>query len=505
MDSLLKVSAVLMLCEISHAKGLLTNIQGKDAVIYIEALQTDVNAVMEIHFSGYTSNRLFTNVLTYHQKKEKEEILSINSNYTGRIRGFIMNNASVSFLLLNANFNDSGKYTVTETYLEKGNTGVLVARHILRAHIGERMKITFNIPDTNTSFIKIDYAIYTFNRTVLFLNVSKDVCSYNDVRIVEEMKFQNCSMKRREFSFTFPEISWLHKGSYFAWDEKGRLLDSLFVDIDENNTPTQASSYTLNAAETGLLISALQIVLTLTFLVFIAVRKHRKLRVQTTTTHKLEYKNGNPTVSNSSRNGCQKLEAKVRMNDRNNYSKGLDCSMSTFKPASKLQSNPKLLLPQTVAGDDLVHEYDELKTVSLTDRISKESCLRSNMLCYKATGITTGSSNEYDYVIKHTFMTLRPPAPDPTVTKTNKQQAKYEKFLYSFKSINIKPLSRVLPAPLYTRLEKRRTKKTQPTGSSVESKSLDLANELSTPCSFELKNDFTKKTIETSPKNGKRQ
>ncbi|KAK3598041.1 hypothetical protein CHS0354_042409 [Potamilus streckersoni] len=491
MDGLMKVSAILMLCEISHAKDLLAHIQGNNAIVCIKELQTDINTNFEINFSGYTSNRHFTNVMLFQQENGKEGTYSINSNYTGRIQRIAMNDRNFSFLLLNATFKDSGNCTLRQTTLEKGNTGVLVARRVLPARPGDRITVSFVFHETNTSSIKIDYASCTMYRTKILYNMSKEVCNSRDIVMVEEMEIEKCALKTKEFSFTFPLIEWLHKGNYFAWDEKGRLLDSIFIDVDENNNRTKA--YTINATGIGLIISALLIAVLSAFLVIIAVWKRRTRRVQKTKTYKVTYKNGNPTIANSSRNGCQKFEAKVRMNDTNIYSNGLDCRMPSMKPACTLQSDSKLLLSETVPGDDYVHECDELNTVCLTDCISKESCLCSNAIRNKATDSTVNSSIEYDYVIKHTFMTLRPPAMDPIVTMNKQQLSKIEKFLNSCKTINIKPLSKVLPATLYAKLDKMRTKETKYTCSSVELKDLSLASELSPPCSFE--NDLVNKSI----------
>ncbi|KAK3598039.1 hypothetical protein CHS0354_042407 [Potamilus streckersoni] len=278
------------------------------------------------------------------------------------------------------------------------------------------------------SSIKIDFK---FNRTVLLYNVSKEDCTSTDIVVVEGMEIQKCALKSGTLSFTFLNISWLHKGSVFAWDEKGRLLDSVFIDVEENSETAPSSPSIENETVKWLLISALVIALVAVFLVVIGFLKYRRKRGE--------------------------------------------LGLTTFFWAPVFLSSHIMLV-------DLYDFYPSPTSTQWLE--STRQALEWIRLC--------GETYFYDF-------TIRPPAPDPAVLMKYKKKTEIEKFLHSIKNVNIKPLSRVLPATLYARREKKRAKeKTQCTGSSVELNSLELTKELSLPCSFESDNDLTMLTIDYS-------
>ncbi|KAK3598034.1 hypothetical protein CHS0354_042402 [Potamilus streckersoni] len=111
---------------------------------------------------------------------------------------------------------------------------------VLVAQLGEPITLSFIATEETISSIKIVDPITS--RRVLIYNVAERDCIYTDIIQKKQLQVQ-CCVSKREFSFTIPYVSWLHKGGYFAWDDKGHLLDSIFVDIEGKATEVETEDF----------------------------------------------------------------------------------------------------------------------------------------------------------------------------------------------------------------------------------------------------------------------
>ncbi|KAK3598040.1 hypothetical protein CHS0354_042408 [Potamilus streckersoni] len=260
MDVVTRISVLLLFIEIGHSKELnpTISVQGDNATVSIHAHKTEGETLLEINFSGYISNEHFSNIMIYRRKKGESENISINRNYTGRIDRIEQHNDHFSFLLINVMFYDSGNYKVNVHSKLEGNTIILVARRIYVANIRNPSTLSFVFYDLNASSITVDNPTSKLTQPVLIYNATNDSCIYTDAVSVEKI---NCVLRKGEFSFIIPEIGWLHKGSYFAWDDKGRLLDSLFLDIQDTTITKYLT--TTSSLDTGQVNPLLYVVLSM--------------------------------------------------------------------------------------------------------------------------------------------------------------------------------------------------------------------------------------------------
>ncbi|KAL3886544.1 hypothetical protein ACJMK2_026529 [Sinanodonta woodiana] len=235
MDGVTRISLVLIWCGNVYSRVWNSTIlaQGYNGTINIDMPKSDLETLLEINFYGYTSKQHFSNIFLY--KNDQNGSISINRNYTGRIERVVNSDGQLSFLLLNAMFNDSGNYTIKEKSDLKETTCVLVSSRIEEAELWEPFIFSFMVYETNTSFIRVEKHISKLGQPVVIYNTTNNICTGIDVFSMEKKTIENCVLWNGTFSYTIPDIGWLHKGSYFAWDDKDRLLDSIFLDIKDNS------------------------------------------------------------------------------------------------------------------------------------------------------------------------------------------------------------------------------------------------------------------------------
>ncbi|KAL3884765.1 hypothetical protein ACJMK2_024869, partial [Sinanodonta woodiana] len=248
---------------------------GDNATVLFEKLQTDEIKSLEIVFSGFTKRLHVVHVIILGPNLNNDDYIKVNRHYIGRIKDINMNNDSLSFLLLNANFMDSGNYTVVEGSLVKGKRGILVTRRILTGHGSKPMILPFVCNNTNTSSITIGHS-YDFDyMNYIVYDVVHNNCTYTNVSQNYTDRIDSCVINDTNFNLVIRELTWQDKGYYTAWDDQGLLLDSIFVGIagDEN-------VYNFEEKLIWLLVSATVNVHLLVCLAVIAVQKlrHRKGR-----------------------------------------------------------------------------------------------------------------------------------------------------------------------------------------------------------------------------------
>ncbi|KAL3884799.1 hypothetical protein ACJMK2_024900, partial [Sinanodonta woodiana] len=147
------------------------------------------------------------------------------------IKDININNGSLTFLLLNVNFMDSGNYTVFEGSLEKGKRSILVTRLILSGRVPNQMLLPFLCNNTNTASITIrkdnafDYADYTT------YDVARKTCTYIHDSQYYKDRIDNCVLNYTNFNLLLRDLTWSDNGIYTAWDDRGLLLDSIFVSV----------------------------------------------------------------------------------------------------------------------------------------------------------------------------------------------------------------------------------------------------------------------------------
>ncbi|KAK3598035.1 hypothetical protein CHS0354_042403 [Potamilus streckersoni] len=522
MDVALRIFLSLILCAKEHAKdlNLITIVQGNNAIVYIDTPKTDGKNLLEIYFSGCTSNQHLNNVLLYTPVNGENGRVSINTNYKGRIDRVVHNNDEFSFLLLNTIFNDSGNYTVNENSNVIGITSVLVARRIFVAQLLEPFTLSFTFYDKNTLSIRVDSMTSKLSQLVVIYNATNDSCTY--VVSWGKNNIRNCTLRKGEFSFIISEIVWLNKGTYFAWDDKGRLLDSLYLDIQDTGTSTTSSRSDIgNEMGTSLIVSALLIMIFASCLAIVAMWKLRRRRARMSTNHNFTHRNEIQTIgcgpdnalfpdetrivlaTNNSRDLTElkrnKIEERVKLNDQNMCVRGLGCRKSYGNARWKLQIDSTLSSAETIQSDS-THRYDY---VPANDEWQpKQSYIRSNLLGTNSIGSTSQSSFQYKHVGQSRFMILRPPAPDPVVKKNNKQQNIVADSFYSIKKCNKRWLPRDDPSTLFAKKSNKMTMEIHRTRSSDEL-SLDCINVVSSPCFVQLDKDFAKKDVESPQKSRK--
>ncbi|KAK3598038.1 hypothetical protein CHS0354_042406 [Potamilus streckersoni] len=394
------------------------------------------------------------------------------------------------------------------------------------AEIGKPSTLSFELYDRNMSSIKIDNPTSKLTQPILLYNAINDSCTYTDVVSVEKINIQTCVLRKGEFSFIISEIRWLHKGSYFAWDDKGRLLDSLYLDIQEPTmTKYVMTTWSLDIGkekEILLIITALGVTIFAVCLVVFAVWKLRIRKARRSLVHNFTYGNGFQTISHCSGNAfipeetriistkinsrnltefeLNRMQTRIKYNEQNMSVREMGCANSSGKTRCNWHIDSSLSSAETIQsesahGYEYVHDYDELAS----DCRSKQPYIRSKLLGTNSSGSTSQSSCEYSYVVQRKFLTLRPPAPDPVRKKKNKKQNVIGDSFYSVKKFNKGSLPRDDLSILYTKRNNQRTMKSHSTRSSHEL-SLDFINEVPSPSFVQVEKDFTKKAVESPRK-----
>ncbi|KAL3886565.1 hypothetical protein ACJMK2_026550 [Sinanodonta woodiana] len=447
--------------------------------------------------------------------------ISINRNYTGRIESVVHNNTHFSFLLLNVMFNDSGNYTIQENANVKRITSVLVTRRKYVAHIWEPMLLSFKVYEKSMSFIKVDILKFKRSQPVVIYNLINASCTYRDVVSVE-----NCVLINREFVFVIPEIGWLHKGSYFAWDDKDRLLDSIFLDIQGKTTTGLRSSLNI-VKESWFIISALGISILVTSLVVVALWKLRGRR-EMTKRDNCTSRNGIQAINHHSNNAfiqeeirrvltkkysddltelmTNRLQPRFKLNDQNMCVRGIGCAMSSINPRCSLQIDSSLSSAETIKSDSThsTHRYDYAHDIDnlVSECQSKQHYIRSKLLDTNSISGKSLTSFDYNDVVQNIFMPLRPPAPEPVLKKKQNQTTIVANSLYSHKQVNKRWIRSTEPSILFAKksnqgtIESRRTR-------SRENLSLKCTNGLSSPSFVHIEKDFAKKDVDSPIKDKK--
>ncbi|KAL3884827.1 hypothetical protein ACJMK2_024928 [Sinanodonta woodiana] len=257
METIAGICIWLLAFELRHTteSGLDTFVTGENVIIRMDELQINATEMLQIHFHGFISKQHISNVLLYNPLNKQPDQISFNRNYTGRIERFNISNSSLSFLLLNIKYMDSGTYTVltVETSVVKVETSILVARQTIRGQYGDSMNITFICNTTNISLIKIEMIEPKLRYTVLMYNVTHAKCT--EVGQLFTSQIESCVFNGITFSFTIRRITWLEIGTYVAWDDQKFLLDSIFVSIDDymtrSSTDTTGSNVTVPSTVKG--------------------------------------------------------------------------------------------------------------------------------------------------------------------------------------------------------------------------------------------------------------
>ncbi|KAL3886570.1 hypothetical protein ACJMK2_026555 [Sinanodonta woodiana] len=445
--------------------------------------------------------------------------ISINRNYTGRIESVVHNNTHFSFLLLNVMFNDSGNYTIQENANVKRITSVLVTRRKYVAHIWEPMLLSFKVYEKSMSFIKVDILNFKRSQLVVIYNLINASCTYRDVVSVE-----NCVLINREFVFVIPEIGWLHKGSYFAWDDKDRLLDSIFLDIQGKSTTGLRSSLNI-VKESWFIISALGISILVTYLVVVALWKLRGRRAEMTNRDNCTSRNGIQAINHRSNNVfiqeetrrvltkqnsndltelmTNRFQPRFKLNDQNMCVRGIGCAMSSVNPRCSLQIDSSLSSAETIQSGS-THRYDYAHDIDnlVSECQSKQHYIRSKLLDTNSISGKSLTSFDYNDVVQNRFMPLRPPAPEPVLKKKQNKTTIVANSFYSHKQVNKRWIRSTEQSILFAKKRNQRTIESRRTRSR-ENLSLKCTNGLSSPSFVHIEKDFAKKDVDSPIKDTK--
>ncbi|KAL3884850.1 hypothetical protein ACJMK2_024951 [Sinanodonta woodiana] len=451
-------------------------------------------------------NEFLANPVKYHSEQ-----MRINKHDTGEINVFKMN-ISLSFHLRHVTFMDSGTYTVTtmEDSVVKGGTRLFVARHTMFGQDGSSMNITFMCNKRNISSITIEMMLFN----IFFPVVIYDVSHANCTKFGEVLKngIESCLFDGITLSFSIRRVTWLDRGMYVAWDDMKFLMDSIFIEIEdtktssletrkgyvtlpstvkrptvsmkftkgtdtktsslENSSPYVTIPSTLNGPndtprfekeinkQTLILVSAIVVVVVAAFLAVIAfwMIRHRKVptteieRKSTANSSGNLYRNDNKfippettrLVLEANDNAVNltdaiKGQANIRRKEENIIHRRFDCADSS---TTRTTLNVQI--------DSCAHLYDYISEKH--DYCwPRESNIRVSWL---STESVAEQRVEYDYVVQHSFMTLRPPAPDPLLSRKFKFRSTNDHSISWYKRINLKSGSRLDPSYSLTNIER---------------------------------------------------
>ncbi|KAK3580155.1 hypothetical protein CHS0354_013436 [Potamilus streckersoni] len=491
----------------------------------MDELQVNGKQILEMHFYGFTSKRQVSNVMLYDAMKNQSDQISVNKNYTHRIERFKLNNGNLSFLLLNVNFMDSGKYTVStlDSSVVKGKTSILVARQTILGQDGGLMNFTFMCNKTNISLIKIENIISKIHTPVVIYNVSQQNCT--EFGYLFKNQIESCLFSGITFSFTIRRLTWLEKGQYVAWDDKNFLLDSVFLEIQDTKTSRLETTkgyttlkstvhgstdslkfakenvsrvkwdmYTayndkglplvsrfINIQDSSLetrneyqtsstaaisdhdsrnsddkpawpVVSAVLVVVVAGFLAMIAMTKIRHRRVPITEAIDITYTNKRKPTADSSGNLYKNVKEAVPPKEAR-----MDLVENNIEVNLTDNSNNKGLVKVRLQKENICYRQfdyaDSFTRITRSFQIDSVAHLydyisENNDHCWSYEPNFRSSPNstesiaepcvEYDYVRQHSFMTLRPPAPDPAVTRKTIDQSTRAGFISWHQRLSIK-------------------------------------------------------------------
>ncbi|KAK3607403.1 hypothetical protein CHS0354_003030 [Potamilus streckersoni] len=214
--------------------------RGKHVTVHIDHLAIIGTDILEITFSGYNSKQQVINLMVYNPMKNHTDNISVNVNYVGRIQRIEINNGSLSFLLLNVTFMDSGNYTVIQNSLEKGKTSILLPRHRLLGQNSKPMFLLFTCNMTNVTSITIEMLISKIHHLVLKYDVTSENCTKFGSLYMD--RIEACVLNGSTFSFSIRNLTLVDMGMYVAWGNMDILMDSVLVEVEESNTTSSTES-----------------------------------------------------------------------------------------------------------------------------------------------------------------------------------------------------------------------------------------------------------------------
>ncbi|KAL3884846.1 hypothetical protein ACJMK2_024947 [Sinanodonta woodiana] len=524
-----------------HFYSLISKHHDRNVMIYDPMKNQADQISVSSHYTGRIerlkiNNQLISNLLLSNPVYNQSEQKSVNKHDTGGIEWFKMNN-SLSFLLLNVTFMDSGTYTVLTfgDSVVKGKTGLLVARQTVFGQHDKVMNITFMSNKTNISSINIEMVLFKIVFPIVIYDVSHANCT--EVGDVLKNRIKSCLFNGITLSLTIRSFTWLDRGTYVAWDDSNFLLDSIFVEIEDtkrssletrkgyvtllstvngptdsskfaNETDTKTSSLETSSASTVngptdlstfakeinnselLLVTAIVVVVVAACLAMIGFWMIRHRKVPTTKTERKSpgnsfgnlYKIDNelitpettrlvlrPNDNAVSLTDVHKGHVNIRRTEENIIHRRFDCADSSTTRTTR-----------NVQIDSRAHLYDHISE-------NQDHCWpwESNLLLKPHSTESVAEQRVlYDYVVQHSFMTLRPPAPDPVVNRKSKFGGTSDHGLSWYRRIDLTSASRLDKS--YALTNKERYMESNSTLSRSEPEICHSINEFAPSSYFEL-------------------
>ncbi|KAL3884523.1 hypothetical protein ACJMK2_024657 [Sinanodonta woodiana] len=358
----------------------------------------------------------------------------------------------------------------------------------------------------NMYLVKTDIILTNITSHVGVANVTHGNCTLLMQRYTA--RITGCPFSANNLSYTFREVSWLHGVKSTAYNDSEFRLDSVFINIQsailETRNQYQTSSsgamfdqdpVSSNDMPELLIFSAVVVFVVAACLAMIAVWMIRRRKVPTTTTNEIKYTNSRASTTQSSGNlykntnqaihpeetrlvsgtsdnvvnqtNLNKGQVNDRLKEENRIHRRFECADSSTRTTRNFQI------------DSLAHLYDYIPEHH--DHCwPYESKLRSSP---NSTGVIPF---EYDYVVQHSFMTLRPPALDPLVTRKSTFGGTRNNSISWYKGLNIKTASILNPLTSYAEISTERHIENNCTISSSEQGSSYLMNQSAPSHYFEL-------------------
>ncbi|KAL3884849.1 hypothetical protein ACJMK2_024950 [Sinanodonta woodiana] len=428
-----------------------THTQPDNANVFFDNDHTEGNMRLEINLFGYSVKLRLTNLMMNDQLIGQHDEESDRINDTGQIQVILKDKYSLSFQLLNASFEGIKEL---EKSCDKRNAIINVtrSRFVQKGENSGKPSCLYNETDISSN---TNNKVQTYvTSLVISSNVTNE--SLTDVMQSYRARIRDCVFSGNNVSFTFQESPWLENATFAACDDNGFILQSIFIEVqisNEDHTLSSGPSYThgpssSNDKQTLILVSAIVVVVVAACLAVIAfwMIRHRKV-----STNETERKSTANSSGNLDRNANEfippettriaivtndnavnltdaiKGQVNIRRKEENIIYRRFDCTDSSNRTAHNVQINSR------------AHLYDYISE-------NHDHCWpwESNLLLRPhSTESVAEQRVEYDYVVQHSFMTLRPPAPDPVVNRKSKFGGTSDHGLLWYKGINLKSASRL--------------------------------------------------------------
>ncbi|KAL3884828.1 hypothetical protein ACJMK2_024929 [Sinanodonta woodiana] len=373
---------------------LTTHTEPDNANVHFDSNETEGNMRLEINLFGYSVKLRLTTMMLNDPITDQNDGRSLNRNDTGQIEMILKDKNSLSFQLLNASFEGINEL---EKSCDKGNAIINVkrSRFVQQGEKSRKPPCLYNETDISSN---TNNKVQT-NVTSLAIssNVTNEIPT--DVAQSYRARIEDCTFSRNNVSFTFQESPWLENATFAACDDNGFILQSICIEVQSSNEDTILSygpssthgPSSSNENSVWLWISTVFVVamaLCLTICAYRLFRRSRAREVPTSETNGVMYKNRRKLTANGLRN------LYINGNDT-------DTSEQSRMFSSKNQSSENRINITT----------NKIQAMSIPGHVNRLPTTKSTVSigepCF-----------EYDYVVHHSFMTLRPPAPDPyTVMK----------------------------------------------------------------------------------------